>query len=105
MIATVAHPVSPAVLRRRRLTVLVFLVAFVFALWVGAGQVLANRGGDPASTPAVRPATSYVIQPGDTLWALAERFHGEVPRGRYLERLVDANGGAQLEVGQVVLLP
>ena len=50
-----------AVVRRRRLVaggLLVFVLAlFVLALFIGAGHVLANRGGDPASTPAVRPAT------------------------------------------------
>ncbi len=95
------------VFRRRRLAVavLVALVAFVLALLIGAGQVLANRGGDPASTPAVRPATQYVVQSGDTLWSLAERFHGPFARGPYLDRLVDANGGSRLEVGQLVVLP
>jgi hypothetical protein len=105
---TVVVPPSQAVdrvyLRRR---VFVFGVAvFVLALlWFGAGQVLANRGGDPASTPAVRPATAYVVQPGDTLWSLATTFHGPWSRGAYLDRLLDANGGAELEVGQLLQLP
>jgi hypothetical protein len=105
---TVIVPPSQAVdlvyLRRR---VVVFGVAvFVLALLLfGAGQVLANRGGDPASTPAVRPATAYVVQPGDTLWSLAATFHGPWSRAAYLDRLLDANGGAALEVGQLVQLP
>jgi LysM repeat protein len=83
----------------------VFLVSFALALLIGASQVLANRGGDPASTPAVRPATEYVVQPGDTMWSLAERFHGSFARSGYLDRLLDANGGPALQVGQVLTLP
>lgn len=98
-------PSRRQVVRRRRLVAVVFLAAFVFALFVGASQVLANRGGAPASTSTVRPATEYVVQPGDTLWSLAERFHGPFPRGAYLDRLIDANGGAALAVGQLVMLP
>jgi LysM domain len=98
-------PTRRQVVRRRRLGVLVFLVAFVLALFIGAGQVLANRGGAPASTPTVRPATEYVVQPGDTLWALAERFHGPFPRGDYLDHLLDATGGGPLQVGQLIVLP
>ena len=90
----------------RRRVVAFGIAVFVLALLLfGAGQVLANRGGDPASTPAVRPATAYVVQPGDTLWSLAASFHGPWSRAAYLDRLYDANGGAQLEVGQLVLLP
>ena len=91
-------------LRRRRLAALAIAV-FVLALLVGAGQVLANRGGAPASTPAVRPATTYVVQPGDTLWAIAEQFHGPFSRSTYLDRLIDANGGPGLAVGQLLVLP
>jgi hypothetical protein len=98
-------PTRRQVLRRRRLVALVFLVSFALALLIGASQVLANRGGDPASTPAVRPATEYVVQAGDTMWSLAERFHGSFARAGYLERLLDANGGPALQVGQVLTLP
>ena len=97
-------PTRTQVLRRRRV-VAVFLIAFVFALCISAGQVLANRGGAPASTPTVRPATTYVVQPGDTLWALAEQFHGPFSRSTYLDRLIDANGGPGLAVGQLLVLP
>jgi LysM repeat protein len=104
--ATLPHTVSRRqVIRRRRLVAVVFLASFVLALLIGAGRVLANRGGDPASTPAVRPATEYVVQPGDTMWSLAERFHGSFARSGYLDRLLDANGGPALQVGQVLTLP
>ena len=97
-------PTRTQVLRRRRVVV-VFLIAFVFALCIGAGQVLANRGGAPASTPTVRPAQRHIIQPGETLWTLASEHHGGMSQSAYLDRLVTANNGSHLEVGQVVMLP
>lgn len=109
-----------AVYIRRRLAVLLVLVAMLCSVAWSTGQVLASRGGAPASAPTARPAlagdadadadpaaatASYVVQPGDTLWSLARRYHGDMSTERYLERLVEVNGGAALEVGQVVVLP
>ena len=91
-------------LRRRRLAALA-LAAFVLALLVGAGQVLASRGGAPASIPTVRPAQRHVVQPGETLWSLASEHHGAMSQSVYVDRLVTANSGSHLEVGQVVVLP
>ena len=42
---------------RRRLLVGLVLLTVVFGVWFSAGNVLANRGGEPASAAAVRPAT------------------------------------------------
>ena len=33
-------------------------------------------------------------EPGDSLWSIAERFHGDVDLSRYVDALVDLNGGA-----------
>lgn len=96
---------STRVYVRRRLLVSLVFVAVVVALVAGAGNVLANRGGAPASTSAVRPASSYVVQPGDTLWSIAEANHGTAPQATYVDALVAINGGASLQVGQVISLP
>lgn len=101
-----ARPVpTTTVYVRRRLLVVGMLVAMVLVLWFGAGNVLANRGGAPASTPTVRPAATYVAQPGDTLWSIAQAHHGGSSLTGYVDALVAANGGTQLQVGQVVVLP
>ena len=80
-------------------------MAVVIAVWFGAGSVLANRGGEPASAAAVRPAVTYVVQPGDTLWSIAESHHGELSLSAYVDLLVGRNGGATIQVGQALLLP
>jgi nucleoid-associated protein YgaU len=106
---------------RRRLAVLLVLAAVLCSVAWGTGQVLASRGGAPASAPTARPAlaaatddvtdatdaatATYIVQPGDTLWSLARRHHGQQSPERYLERLIEVNGGTALEVGQVVVLP
>ena len=101
-------PVS-ALYARRRLTVLVSLAAIVLVLFVGAGHVVANRGGAPASASAIRPATSqfnvYVVQAGDTLWSIGQRFHGHLSLADYVDQLIAVNGGTHIEPSQALTLP
>jgi len=107
---------SAATYARRRLVVLL-VIAFALVLFIGTGHVVANRGGAPASASAIRPESAhaaapasvggriYVVQPGDTLWSIGERFHGSTPLVDYVDHLVAANGGATLQVAQPIPLP
>ena len=101
---------------RRRLIALLFLAAIVLVLFVGAGHVVANRGGAPASASMIRPATSaavlppaaahlYVVQESDTLWSIGQRFHGHTALADYVDALVAANGGTKIQVSQAIALP
>jgi LysM repeat protein len=101
---------------RRRLMVILSLVAIVLVLFVGTGHVVANRGGAPASASMIRPATPavaaapatanvYIVQAGDTLWSIGERFHGHTSLVDYVDSLVEGNGGAELQVSQALTLP
>jgi LysM repeat protein len=47
----------------------------------------------------------YVVQPGDTLWSIGQRFHGHTSLADYVDTLVSANGGTQLQVSQALTLP
>jgi nucleoid-associated protein YgaU len=109
---------SSQVYARRRWALLVAATLIVLALALGAGTAMANRGGGPASAPAVRPSAAaaaaaaaagaggvYIVQPGDSLWALAGRLHGERSRSRELDLLIDANHGTKILVGQALHLP
>jgi len=101
---------SAEVYRRRRLVALAALALVVFALLAG----LARAGVGPLAAPAVatlapaRPPAgavgSYVVQPGDTWWTIAQRVnpHGDVRP--IVDRLVARHGGAALQVGERVSL-
>ncbi|MAT06645.1 MAG: hypothetical protein CL424_16535 [Acidimicrobiaceae bacterium] len=98
--------VSEATYRRRRAVVGTALAAFVAVGAVTTYDVLAGSGGVPASAAVSQPARSTVIaQPGDSLWSIAERNRGEVALVRYVDKLVALNGGATIQVGQLVVLP
>ena len=103
---------------RRRLIAGLFATAIVLVLFLGAGHVVANRGGAPASASMIRPASAgaisapapvaanvYIVQPGDTLWSIGERFHGHAALVDYVDSLVAANGGTELQVSQALALP
>lgn len=103
---------SQATYLRRRAVALVLLVG-VALLPVGVVQtVFADRGGDPATTsaagghaPVAPMGGAHVVQAGDTLWSLGERFHGATPLADYVEQLVALNGGTALAPGQLLILP
>ena len=78
----------------------------VVALLVG---VLASSGGRPASaagdSPAVPAASVHVARAGDSLWSIAGEHRGSVGLDRYVDALVELNGGTVVHVGQAVRLP
>jgi Tfp pilus assembly protein FimV len=104
-LVVVATP-PPAVFRRRRLAAAgVLLAVFVLAILV-VGRVATVLGDSPA-VPAHRPGpTSYIVQPGDTLWSIARSLRPEGDVRPVVHGLLDANGGAAaLSVGQVLMVP
>jgi LysM repeat protein len=123
----------PAVYRRRRIlaAVGVAVVAFTIALAVvGAASLLdgaAGSGSDagpvvvaPAAAPAsdagpgpvVTPPAgapapgraAYVVQPGDTVWAIARRLQPEGDVRPLVDRIADRTDGGALVVGQRIPL-
>src|SRR5262245_22453822 len=104
---TVVLPPRPSttVYIRRRLLAGALAIAIAVVGWAGAGNVLANREGVPASTLTVRPESSYVVRSGDTMWSIADRFRGDAGQLDYVDALIAANGGSELQVGQRIQLP
>lgn len=108
------HRSASQLYARRRFMVMLIVAAIVLVLLVGAGQVVANRGGAPASASAIRPVSAsasgtashlYVVQAGDTLWSIGQRFHGDTNLADYVDALVSRNGGTNLQVSQALALP
>jgi len=109
----VRHPQPNYVLRRLAASLLA-VVTLVLAAYVavGAAGALAGLDSRPAAASETAPAaggavlrTVHVAEPGDTLWSIADRYRGEVDRGRFVDRLIDLNGGTSIQAGQAVRLP
>ncbi len=104
------HPVTPRrVYVRRRVVAAAVALLLVAGALVGLGRVVGDvvaPGGDPASAPGGRATlVVHVVQPGDTLWALARRLQPTGDVRPLVDRMVELNGGSSLEVGQRILLP
>jgi hypothetical protein len=99
---------TAATYRRRRRVAGVGLIAVTSALTLGAHGLLTGPGGVPASAAGAgtaRPGVAVRAEPGDSLWSLAERHHGDVDLTRYVDALIDLNGGTAIAAGQLVRLP
>lgn len=97
-----------AIYRRRRRVVGLVVAIAVIMLTLGVQAALTDPGSGPASAAGIGTATaprSVRAQPGDSLWSIAEANHGSVDLTRYLDKLIDLNGGTGIEAGQLVQLP
>lgn len=92
-----------AVYRRRRLVALV--LAAVLVLLVAQAAVRAvGASASAGSAPAV--ATVLVAETGDSYWSLAGDLHRGGDLRSTVDELVRANGGAELQAGdRIVLAP
>lgn len=91
---------SAATFWRRRLVA----GAVGLAVLVMAGKAGATLGGSPLAVPERAPAvTRHVVQPGDTLWTVAERFApGDDPRP-VVDALAAERGSGPLVPGEVLV--
>jgi hypothetical protein len=98
--------VSAATYRRRRLVAAALALLVLLAL---ANVALQLTSGSARSGAATRPVVelSVVVEPGDTVWSIAESLARGGDVRPVVDALVDANGGADLEVGDrlVIALP
>jgi LysM domain len=96
----------------RRCVAAFVAVGIVLVMAVLLNGLLASFGGRPASAAEARPAaelsaspSTYVAQPGDSLWSIASENHGNVDHGAYVDELIRINGDTAIVVGQAVILP
>ncbi len=99
---------APHVYRRRRLAAAVLVGTLVFTLSLLGGGLrghVTGTPGDPSLGAAGEPVI-YIVQPGDTLWGIAERL---APDGGDIRHTVDhldaVTGGSLLLPGQKIILP
>jgi hypothetical protein len=103
-----ATRLDPAVYRRRRRVVGVAIAMFVAALSLAVQAAIDGPGSGPASAAGagtVVGSRTVRAMPGDSLWNIAEDHHGDVDINRYVDELVELNGGTSIVVGQRVRLP
>jgi nucleoid-associated protein YgaU len=87
--------------RRRAAAVACAAVVALSAIGIGFGVGHAAAEGDcVAPAPVV-----YVVQPGDTLWAIAGKVAPKVNTARAVDALRSAAGGSSLTPGQRINLP
>lgn len=97
-----------AVFRRRRLAALAVVTALVVAVLLLASSALAGGAGGGVPSPATGGSAApvvHVVQPGDTLWSIAGKVAPGADVRLTVDRLVELNGGAPLEVGDRLVLP
>ncbi|WP_182113624.1 MULTISPECIES: LysM peptidoglycan-binding domain-containing protein [unclassified Actinotalea] len=88
--------------RRGRLTV------WLVAAAAGAGVVLSAQAAGADSPAAAQPVVTHVVAPGETLWEIAGGVAAPgQDRRDVVADLVQLNalGGAELQVGQQILVP
>jgi hypothetical protein len=105
--AYVATAPTAVTSRRRRLTALLAAALIALAVVAVALRAAAAFGAPPASPLDRRPVppASVVAHPGDTMWSVARRVQPTGDVRPLVDALVRLNGGAALDVGDVVLLP
>jgi LysM repeat protein len=86
---------------------MIAVALLAISLFAAVGPLLSGDGrpasaSDVAATAVVR---IHVAQPGDTMWSIAERYRGDVGHARFVDALIDVNGGTAVQVGQAIRLP
>jgi hypothetical protein len=97
------------VYRRRRRLIGLAVAAAVTVLSLGAQAALTGPGSGPASAAGAGTGTAprtVRAERGDSLWSIAVDHHGSVDINRYVDKLIDLNGGRTgIEAGQLVRIP
>jgi len=101
VLSAAAPRATAEVYRRRRLAVAALVLGLVAGLASMGHQADASRTPEAAAADSV----TYVVQPGDTLWSIANMLSpGGDPRP-LVHELDAIAGGALLQPGQLLIFP
>jgi LysM domain-containing protein len=100
-VAGVDAPVSAQVYRRRRLVVLAVVVGVILGLASFGRQADATRSPEATAAQAVL----VVVQPGDTLWGIAQALAPDADPRPLVAALGEIAGGGPLLPGQLLSIP
>jgi hypothetical protein len=94
---------TAATFRRRRLVAAALLLLVAVAL----ANLVVQLGGGRVGEPRPVAERSVVVEPGDTVWSIAQSLAGDGDVRPVVDAIVAANGGADLRAGDrlVVALP
>lgn len=95
------RPVGPEVYRRRRLAV----VAVVVGLLLGLASFGRQADATPSAEARSAAAVLIVVQPGDTLWTIADSLVDGTDLRPVVAELTEIAGGATLQPGQLLRVP
>ena len=88
---------SATTYRRRRVVALVLVAAGI----VGTARAAVALGGPiPLAAPEQPPAVTYVVEPGDSLWSVAEEVAPDTDPRRVVDALIEVRGDAPLIPGE-----
>lgn len=100
-VAPVARPLDPEVYRRRRLAA----VAVVVGLLLGLASFGRQADATPTAEAEAAEAVLVVVQPGDTLWTIAQSLVDDADPRPLVAELTDLAGGATIQPGQLLRVP
>ncbi len=88
----------------RQLAFVGVVLALLLALVGVFGLVGDKAGADDGTFSYVEP-TLYIVQPGDSLWSIAEELHPNTDPRPLVAELKAVAGTANLQIGQRLLIP
>lgn len=100
-VAATPAPVSPATYRRRRLVV----AAVVIGLMLGFASFGRQADATPSAEATAARAVLVVVQPGDTLWGIAETLAPGADPRPLVAALGELVGDGPLLPGQLLTVP
>ena len=100
--AGAARVVSPVTYWRRRMVVVVLAVALVLVMARAGAALGGSTPAAPERHPAQSSAVSTVVQPGDSLWTVAERLAPDDDPRPVVDALSEARHGTVLTPGETI---